>query len=625
MMAAMGEESTKPASVEGADRSEADRPKALKRLPIASEPPELVPARMINEVLYCERLAYLEWAQTEFADNVYTVDGRVVHRRVDSGKGKPMPDEDEEEPPPFTARSVHLSSERLGLTAKIDVVEGEDGSVVPVEYKRGAVPDIPGGAYLPERAQVCVHVLLLREHGYRCERAEIWYAKDRRRVPIEITESLIERTMAAATRLRELASRGELPEPLIDSPKCKGCSLVGICLPDEVHLLRGLRGEPMDKEVEEPAQLTLFGDAFGPLERDAWGLAGDDPEPEPPRQVRHLTPGRDERVPLYVQAQGARLALDGDLLRVMAGGANAVDARLPQTSHIALFGSPQMSTQALAACMERDITVVFFSTGGWFRGRTVGHGSKNIELRIHQHRAADDPARALAIARVIVAAKIRNSRTLLRRNHEVPDPVLLNELESLAKKSEVAPSIASLLGLEGTAAREYFGAFGGMLKGEAAASFDLLGRNRRPPRDPVNALLSLAYALLVKDCVLAASVAGLDPLLGFLHQPRYGRPALALDLMEEMRPLIADSVVLTALNTAVVNPADFVITPLGCALSAPGRKRFIGAYERRMDQLVTHPLFGYRLSYRRLLELQARLLSRVLLGELDEYPAFRTR
>ena len=183
----------------------------------------------------------------------------------------------------------------------------------------------------------------------------------------------------------------------------------------------------------------------------------------------------------------------------------------------------------------------------------------------------------------------------------------------------------SLLGYEGTAARFYFGAFAKMLKGSAAQDFDMAGRNRRPPKDPVNALLSLAYSLLTKDCALAASVVGMDPLLGFLHQPRYGRPALALDLMEEMRPLVADSVVVTALNTGVVEEADFVRSPAGCALKTPGRKRFIEAYERRMDQLVTHPVFGYRLSYRRILELQARLLGRVLLGEIETYPAFRTR
>ncbi len=446
-------------------------------------------------------------------------------------------------------------------------------------------------------------------------------------MPIAIDEALIARTKGAVEELRALATGGVLPPPLQDSPKCRGCSLVGICLPDEVHLLRGLEGRPLDPPVEdEPEQLALFGsDAWGPLPKDPWGLVGGEPEPPPEPAVRRLVPGRDERIPLYVQAQGARLSLDGDRLRVRSGGAIVADARLPQASQVALFGNPQISTQALAACLERDIPVVFFSSGGWFRGRTVGHGSKNIELRIHQHRAALDVPVATALARTMVAAKIRNCRTLLRRNHPTPSPVLLNELEALAKKSERADSVASLLGYEGTAARSYFGAFAGMLKGEAGATFDMEGRNRRPPKDPVNALLSLAYALLVKDCVLAASVVGMDPLLGFLHQPRYGRPALALDLMEEMRPLIADSVVLTALNTVVVGESDFVRTPVGCSLKPAGRKRFIAAYERRMDHLVTHPLFGYRLSYRRLLELQARLLSRVLLGEMDVYPAFRTR
>ena len=164
-----------------------------------------------------------------------------------------------------------------------------------------------------------------------------------------------------------------------------------------------------------------------------------------------------------------------------------------------------------------------------------------------------------------------------------------------------------------------------MLKGAAAEAFELEGRNRRPPRDPVNAALSLAYSLLTKDCVLAVAAVGLDPLLGFLHQPRYGRPALALDLMEEMRPLIADSVVVTAMNTQVIGEDDFVRASTGCAMTAAGRRRFIECYERRMDQLVTHPVFGYRLSYRRVLEVQARLLSRLLLGEVEAYPAFRTR
>jgi CRISPR-associated protein Cas1 len=166
-----------------------------------------------------------------------------------------------------------------------------------------------------------------------------------------------------------------------------------------------------------------------------------------------------------------------------------------------------------------------------------------------------------------------------------------------------------------------------MLKESAnrAGEFDLDGRNRRPPRDPVNALLSFCYALLTKDLTVALGAVGLDPLLGFYHQPRFGRPGLALDLMEEFRPLLADSTVLTAINTGTIRIGDFISAAGGVALKSDARRRLILAYERRMDQLVTHPLFGYRISYRRLLEVQARLLSRVLLGELPAYPSFRTR
>jgi CRISPR-associated protein Cas1 len=607
-----------------------DRPKVLKRS-LPSAPPDLVPARMVNAVLYCERLLYLEWAQGEFEDNVFTVHGKIVHRRADAGGGEVPAAEaesDEKEPPPFTARAVWLSSERLGLTAKIDVVEGENGVVVPVEYKRGRAPEgVPGGAYLPDRAQVCVHVLLLREHGHRCEHGEIYFAGDKRRVTIEIDDWLIERTLAAAARAREIAAAGIIPDPLENSPKCKGCSLAPVCLPDEVTLLRALEGRPLDVELNPDPQLA-FGfanDVARPTETDPWALGGDTAgETAPAKAIRRLVPPRDAGMPVYVQTPGARVSLDGERLRIEAPGAEPVEARIAHTSQLVLMGNVQITTQALAALFDHDIPVAFFSGGGWFRGRTVGHASKNIELRVAQFAAAADPALALRLARTFVAAKIRNQRTLLRRNHEAPDPVVLNELEMLAKKAEACDTLTSLLGLEGTAARFYFGAFSGMLKG-GATGFDFAGRNRRPPRDPVNALLSMAYSLLTKDCVLAVAATGMDPLLGFLHQPRYGRPALALDLMEEMRPLIADSVVVTALNTQVVDADDFVRAATGCSLKPAGRRKFIEVYERRMDQLVTHPLFGYRISYRTLLQVQARLLSRVLLGEIAEYPAFRTR
>ena len=573
-----------------------------------ADPLALVPARMVNEILYCERLFYLEHVQREFQDNAFTVEGRAVHRRADRAGGRlpeppkasaaggdavrPEDDEpNEAEPPPYVARSVWLSSERLGLTAKIDVVEGtEEGVVVPIEYKRGAAPDVPEGAYLPERAQLCCHVLLLREHGYRCEDAALYFAKNKRRVPIVVDEALERTTLAAVARARELSEAAELPPPLVDSPKCRGCSLVGICLPDEVNLLRA--------EAQAPAG---------------------GPEPK----VRQLIPQRDDRLPVFVQEPGAKVGLDGEVLSIRAPSGEVTEARLPHTSQVCLMGNVQISTQAVRALLDRAIPISYFTTGGYFVGRTIGHDSNNVELRIAQYRAADDRAFCLSLARGWVASKIRNCRTLLRRNHESPDAVVLGELEQLAKKAEAAEEIESLLGLEGTAARSYFGAFAGMLN--AQLGFDLDGRNRRPPRDPVNALLSFVYALLTKDFTIAVAAVGLDPLRGFYHRPRFGRPSLALDLMEEFRPLVCDSTVIGVINQAIVTPDDFTRHPTGVALLPAARKRCVLAYERRMDQLVSHPVFGYRISYRRVLEVQARLLGRHLLGEIPTYPEFRTR
>ena len=173
------------------------------------------------------------------------------------------------------------------------------------------------------------------------------------------------------------------------------------------------------------------------------------------------------------------------------------------------------------------------------------------------------------------------------------------------------------------AAKEYFAGFAQLL--ERRREFNIEGRNRRPPRDPVNALLSFVYALLVKEWTLALYAAGFDPLLGFYHRPRYGRPSLALDLAEEFRPLLADSTVLTLVNNGEVTPASFIRRAGAVALTDAGRRAVMAAFERRMDTLVTHPLFGYRISYRRILEVQARLLGRVLLGEIAEYPSFCTR
>jgi CRISPR-associated protein Cas1 len=570
---------------------------------------------------------YLEWVQREFVDNHFTVDGRRVHRRADAPGGQLPPNQDNGNRPPkqgstepdrtYEARSLWLSSEALRLTAKVDIVEGDaSGAVVPIEYKRGKVPDIPEGAYLPERAQLCAQALLLREHGYHCEEGAIYFAASRRRVAVPLTDALITETRRAIERALQLCERPVAPPPLTDSPKCHGCSLSGICLPDEVTLLDRLRGKPI-AEPPEPAP-----DVTGECDPDPWDLVG--PQPEPPRPVRRLYPARNDRVPLYVVDPRSRVRRSGHEL-IITGEGGATHVRLTNTSHVVVFGNAQITTQALRALFEHGISVTYLSGGGYLLGRASSVAANNIDLRIAQHRRADDPEFCLSIARALVAGKIKNSRTLLRRNTR-PDPVAYKQLSQLARRADKATHLDSLLGLEGVAARTYFSCFTAMLKrSRNPGDFDLQARNRRPPRDPINALLSFAYSLLTRDATHAVAAVGMEPLLGFYHQPRFGKPALALDLMEEFRPLIADSVVITAINTGVVTRDDFTFAAGSCNLGAAGRRRFIAAYERRMDDEITHPWFGYRVSYRRILEVQARLLSRTVMGEIDTYPPFTTR
>jgi CRISPR-associated protein Cas1 len=228
----------------------------------------------------------------------------------------------------------------------------------------------------------------------------------------------------------------------------------------------------------------------------------------------------------------------------------------------------------------------------------------------------------------MIDGKIRNSRTLLRRNSRTAPVATLEQLRELSLSAATPAGFPSLLGIEGTAARLYFAQFTGMLTtttGLDINAFDTNGRARRPPPDPVNALLSFVYALLVKDLTVTLTLVGLDPFIGVYHRPRYGRPALALDLAEEFRPLIADSTVIQVINNGEIRPSHFTRRAGGCQLDRDGRRAVLSAYERRMAHQIKHPVFGYRVNYRRALDVQARLLAAHLTAELAEYSAFTTR
>lgn len=566
-----------------------DQPELPLPAPPAASDDALVPARMVNEWVYCPRLAVLEWSHGEWAGNADTATGRRAHRATETGRAPALPapgalDEDQS----LKTRRLLLSSERLGLTAEIDVAETEDGAVTPVDIKAGKRPHVAEGAYLPERVQVCVQGLLLREAGYRCDEGALWFAESRERVRVPLTEDLIATTLRAASELRLTVAARRPPPPLDHSPKCPRCALLPICLPDEVNWFR-----------------------HGTLPRT----------PPPPASAA---------LPLYVQTPGARITKKGFTLVVQVDGEEDRTVALDEIAELVLAGPVALTTPAVHELLRRNTPVAWMSSGFWFLGSTGGQGPKSAAIRTAQYAAAADDRRRLAFARDLVATKIRNQRTMLRRNWRGPEDErapLLDRLASVADHAARAESLPALLGLEGEAAALYFRALPQLFSERVAArsAFHFENRNRRPPADPVNACLSLAYAVLTRTFSAALAIVGLDPWKGLYHVERPGRPALALDLMEPFRPLLADSAVLMALNNGEIGPEDFVFAAGGCNLKPAARRTLISAYERRLDQQTTHPVFGYQVSMRRLIQVQARLLARFLLGEIPVYPHYAPR
>jgi CRISPR-associated protein Cas1 len=610
---------------------------------------------MLNEFVYCQRLFYYEFVEGVFVESVDTLRGEAIHKRVDSGNGalpaakkkakkttqdepattSEAPTKESEpqnaEPETIHSRSVQMGSERLGVVAKMDLVESKTGKddlltaleVCPVDYKAGAPKEGEEANELwdTDKMQLGLQALILRDNGYACDEGIIYYRATKQRVRLPITpelENWILQNIAEAKRV----ITGPIPAPLIHSPKCVRCSLAPVCLPDETRMLAQARAaiELGDRETTDTPE-------------DSKGVAG-----EPPRR---LIAARDDTRPLYLNTQGYRVGCKDEVLTVKEKDRVIEEVRMRDLSHVALFGNIQISTQAIQSLCEQEIPVTYFSMGGWFYGITRGHALKNVFLRMEQFRFARDETVCLSLARQFVHGKIRNHRTLLMRNHlEPPEPIIM-KLKRASEDALAAASIAELLGIEGAAASQYFQQFNGMVKVEdddlpglempsksakqLAFNFNFTNRNRRPPTDPVNAMLSLAYSMLAKDCTLAALAVGFDPYIGFYHQPRFGRPALGLDLMEEMRPLVAESTVLSCINNRVVTEKDFVRAGQAVNLTAPGRKRFFQMYEQRMSSLITHPLFDYKVSYRRALELQARLLAKTLTGEIAEYIPLLTR
>jgi CRISPR-associated protein Cas1 len=565
----------------------------------------LWPARNVAEHAYCPRLFYLMEVEGIHVPSADTEKGMAVHRRVDrpSNASKPSDEDDSDPDKPKTVRSLTLTSKRLGLTATLDLAEISGNTAVPVEYRKGrpkhngcfVPPDDPGESddqpeppaepWPTDRVQVGLQAILLEEAGYVVPEAILYYATEKRRLRVEVDDALRSEALSTLDAAKRTAE-GRRPLPLVNDSRCLRCSLQPVCLPDEVNQQRNGQMRP-----------------------------------------RKIWPPRDDGIHLVAQVNGAKVGVRGQSVRVTdKDGSLLKELPIANLESLSLLGSVQVSTQAAHVLAGKSIPVAYLSPAGRLIAIIEPNDSVSAEVRRQQVRRFDNAEDALQLTRALVAAKISNQRTLLLRNHPSLPSTVPPDLARQAEQAARANSIDAVRGHEGQAAAIYFAHYAGMFrKAELAQQFDANGRQRRPPPDPINSCLSMAYTMLTHECVAALRVASLEPSIGAFHASRPGRPALALDLMEPFRPLIADSVAISAFNRGELAEGHFTRTASGSLFSDAGRRAFFDAYGRRMDTEITHSVFGYRLSYRRMLVLHARMIAAWLLGEVPSLAFLTTR
>lgn len=330
---------------------------------------------------------------------------------------------------------------------------------------------------------------------------------------------------------------------------------------------------------------------------------------------------------LFVNTQGAYLSQDGETVLVRHEEATLLRVPIHTLGGIVCFGRVSMSPPLMGLCGERQVLVSFLSESGRFLARVTGPVSGNVLLRRRQYLVADCPGEAARIARAVVMAKVANCRTVLLRANREPSgrsaelERAASELARILDRLERTDLDADVLrGLEGEAARTYFGVFDHLIT--SRGEFEFRGRTRRPPLDPVNALLSFVYTLLVHDITSALETNGLDPCVGYLHAERPGRPSLALDLMEEFRPILADRLVLSLINRRQVRASGFRTNPSGAVeMDEATRKEVLASWQKRKQEEVQHPFINEPAPIGLFPHLQALLLARHLRGDLDAYPA----
>ncbi len=525
----------------------------------------------LHALAYCPRLFYLEEVEQLYMQDAAVFAGRRLHAEIEKEEG------DEYE-------SLTLESESLGLRGKVDALRTRHGQTIPYEHKRGRCyrdQSNQAQAWESDRVQVLAYACLIESVlGVTVSEGRIRYHADNVLVKVPLDDQGRQDVENAIQRARQIRQSSERPPVTSNERLCVRCSLAPVCLPEETRFAQD----------EATAPVRLF-------------------------------PEDDDREIIHVLEAGTCIGKSGNQLKISRKDQTPSTLPVRQVGQVVLHSYSQISTQALHFCAEQEIGVHFVSGGGRYVGSLdTRHGS--LQRRIRQYQALSDPAICLKLARQLVLCRGQSQRRFLMRGQrnldDAPAPLrqAIDQMERLLRQVPQAESLASLLGIEGNIAAQYFANLPLLISEGIPDEMKFTRRSRRPPQDRFNALLSFGYAMLLKDVINSVLVVGLEPALGFYHQPRTQAPPLGLDLMEIFRVPLVDMPVMGSVNRGQWDVAeDFSVSGAQVWLSDSGRRKFISLYERRKEETWKHPILKYSLTYRRLIELEVRLLEKEWMGE----------
>ena len=561
----------------------------------------------LHALAYCERLFYLENVENLRVADERVYAGRRLHVEIERN-------EDEGE-----WLTLQLESEKWGIVGKVDCVRRRDGRLIPYEHKRGRAARGMDGEAAPwwsDKLQIIAYSALIEEHsGQPVTEGRIRYHADNKTVRVEIDDDAWRLLAEAIGRARELQASVIRPPVVANEKLCAKCSLAPVCLPEEARLGERASEKQGDGETKEKTAAPENKSAI-----------------RNPQPAIRLFPADDDRQSLHVVAQGARIGRKGDRLEITQPDELPELYPVNEIGQVVLHGFAQITTQALGFCSQKEIGVHWLTYGGRYLG-AWSSGAGSVQRRIRQYKALTDSDFCLSLARRLAEARVRSQLShLLRASRDAGRGRIEAVIEAIVIIRRLlgpmsrARSIHSLRGYEGGIGAQYFKVLPYIITDEAGDAMKPDGRNRRPPRDRANALLSFGYSLLQRDVLNAILIVGLDPSLGFYHQPRSQAHPLALDLMELFRVPLVDLPVVASINRKQWDEdEDFQIAGRQVWLSESGKKKLIAIYERRKSDQWKHPVIGYSLSYSRLIELEVRLLEKEWMGEGGLFARFRLR